>query len=153
MALIERMIIVDLDGTLYDSTQRSHHIEAKDWDAFHAASIDDPPNQDVIDLLIALDEYPGEVVFAAATGRNERYREITLQWLVNHKVPIDSLWMRGDDDYRPDLELKEDLINEALAFHNMEKDQIWFAIDDRDKVVDHFRSIGIPTYQVRMGTY
>ena len=150
----KKVIVVDLDGTLYNSTQRSHHIQAKDWEGFHAASINDPPNQDVIDL-IKLISWNGSqrLIFMGVTGRNERYREITMKWLLKHHVPLDELHMRPDDNYESDIEIKTKLLSDALQAHDMGIEDVWFALEDRDRVVDHFRSIGIPTYQVRQGTY
>lgn len=149
----EKIIIVDLDGTVYNSTQRSAFIEAKDWEGFHAASVDDPPNDDVVKLLQVIDESPMEVMFIAITGRNERYRQITLEWLSKNKVPVDAIYMRGNDDYRKDAELKEELLMEVLNLFDATVEDIWFAIEDRDRVVDMWRGLGIPCYQVREGTY
>lgn len=148
------VIIIDLDGTVYDSTPRSHHIQAGNWDAFHEDSIHDLPHPDVVLLLKRLNlSMNGEGVFIAITGRNERYRHITLEWLNLWMVPVDSLWMRPDDNFQKDVEVKMALLDEALEYHKLTRDHIWFAIDDRDKMIDAYREAGINAYQVKPSTY
>jgi hypothetical protein len=89
----------------------------------------------------------------AITGRNERYRPITVNWLLKHQVPIDTLWMRGDDDYRKDYILKQQLLDEALQYHGLTRDDVLISLDDRDQSVDGWRSNGINCWQVRAGGY
>ena len=145
------VIICDLDGTLYDSRGRSHFAENKMWDEFHAASVDDPPNTDVLHMLYAIDHSGAEII--AITGRDEKFREITNTWLSKHLVPIDTLLMRPDLDFRHDTEVKIDLLEGWLARTNWNKDEIAFAMDDRDRMVDAWRKYGIPCWQVRAGAF
>ena len=144
------IVIVDLDGTLYNSRKRTHLAQAGLWDKFHSASSLDLPNHDVADLVKFLSE---ECVILAITGRNEKYRPTTITWLQRWGVPVDDLLMRPDGDFRGDVEVKIQLLTSWLSEEGRLKRDIWFALDDRDKVVDGWRNFGIPCYQVRAGEF
>ncbi|MEZ5116753.1 MAG: hypothetical protein R2737_10835 [Candidatus Nanopelagicales bacterium] len=92
--------VVDLDGVLADVRHRVHHVERrpKDWDAFFAAAPQDPvllEGRAVVDLLAA----EGDVVYL--TGRPERCRVDTEEWLRRHDLPVGPVYMRADRDHRP----------------------------------------------------
>jgi FMN phosphatase YigB (HAD superfamily) len=147
----KRLIICDLDGTLYDSTQRSQLAQNGQWDLFHEASSQDPPNDDVLKALYALDNGENEII--AITGRNEKFRPITLKWFDKYHVPIETLLMRPDNDFRSDKELKIGLLEDWLDCIGRDKSELLFALEDRDKMVDAWREYGIPCWQVRVGAY
>lgn len=147
----KKIIICDLDGTLYDSSSRSHFAQAGLWDEFHEASFDDQPNEDVLRALYAFDNGENEII--AITGRNEKFREITLRWFDVHHVPIETLLMRPDGDYRSDKEVKTGLLNDWLNEEDRSELDILMALEDRDKMVDAWREFGIPCWQVRAGEY
>ena len=145
------IIIVDLDGTLYNSVGRSHLARAGLWDEFHQQSSLDQPNHDVLDLIKALDGK--QRILLGITGRNERYRNITNAWLKRWEVPLDHLLMRPDNNFSADGEMKLSLLHRWLGENSKTMLDIWFALDDRDKVVDAWRNASIPCYQVRSGEY
>ena len=58
--------------------------------------------------------------------------------------------MRQEGDYRPDYEVKLEIYENyivPLGYH------IDFALDDRNQIVDMWRSIGIKTLQVEPGNF
>ena len=64
------------------------------------------------------------------------------------------LLMRPDDDYRPDAELKSDLFDKLVEMHRgyfATQDTIIF--DDRQSVVDMWRSRGLTCFQVAEGDF
>lgn len=146
-----RFVILDLDGTLYDSRARQHLAQAGLWDEFHSAASLDLPNADILELAQVLDAAGYSIL--ACTGRNEKWRSQTTAWLLKHQVPITKLLMRPDNNYNPDTEVKLSLIIGYLDTLGYSRKDIAFALDDRDKVVDGFRSAGINCYQVRAGAF
>lgn len=147
------VVIVDLDGTLYDSSARQHLAQNQDWEAFHEASADDPPNEAVLDVLSAL---PPQTMIIACTGRNEGHRKITEDWMIKHCVPVDEILMRPQFDFRSDAVLKPQMMIEWAEAHCPGKtlqELVWFVLDDRDKVVEAWRAMGLPCWQVNEGVY
>ncbi|MFF4485961.1 HAD family acid phosphatase [Streptomyces sp. NPDC001544] len=97
----ERPIAVfDLDNTLADTAHRQRFLEAKprDWDAFFAAASADPPLDEGVALARASAE-ECEIVYL--TGRPERCRRDTLDWLSAQGLPQGRVFMRRDADRRP----------------------------------------------------
>ena len=86
-----RVYICDIDGTLADLKHRLHFIEAdkKDWDGFFDACDGDEPIQNVINTVRDL-AYAGNE-FMYVTGRPERVRMKTRQWLLKHGLPLGSI--------------------------------------------------------------
>lgn len=94
------LTVFDVDGVLADVRHRLHHLDGrrKDWDAFFAAAVHDPPLAEGLALAAeaALD---CEVVYV--TGRPERCRADTLAWFRRHGLPEGDLHMRSDRDRSP----------------------------------------------------
>ena len=152
--------IFDLDGTLADCTHRLHLLDRrpKEWDAFFKACDQDHPIFPMIQLL-------GEVSRSANwieiwSGRSEAVRAETLEWLSDvasctvgeyggyHVVC--RLRMRAIGDYTQDHDLKRDwLYADKLAGG----DRIDLVFEDRQRVVDMWRSEGIMCCQVAPGQF
>ncbi|MGW5370004.1 LNS2 domain-containing protein [Streptomyces sp. NPDC004009] len=92
--------VFDLDNTLADTAHRQHFLEGRprDWDAFFAAAPADPPLAEGVELAL---ETARECEIVYLTGRPERYRRDTLDWLAAHGLPEGRVHMRGDADRRP----------------------------------------------------
>lgn len=79
------LYIFDLDGTLTDASHRKHLIdfsaETIDWTAFSDACGDDTPRYHVCTLLNHLLRSAEIWIW---TSRQERMKEITVNWLENH---------------------------------------------------------------------
>jgi hypothetical protein len=95
------LAVVDLDGVVADVRHRLAHIQRapKDWSGFFAAAVHDPvlpEGRAVVEALVAEGKH---VVWL--TGRPERCRADTLDWLDRAGLPTGPLHMRGDDDRRP----------------------------------------------------
>lgn len=134
--------IFDLDGTLCDCRHRLHHVTGakRDWDAFFVGIPDDPVVEPVHAVLKALSRDHNILL---TTGRPERCRFDTVEWLDSHAVPYDRLYMRADDDARPDHVVKTQIL-EGIHADGFEP---FLAIDDRQSVVDLWRERGIVTLQ------
>jgi FMN phosphatase YigB (HAD superfamily) len=142
-------IIFDLDGTLADCRHRLKYINGemgkKDWDAFHKACVHDIPIEPVVDLYRQL--YPTNHV-RIWSGRNKVVWEETHAWLDQHRISIATVRMREIGDYRQDCIVKAGWL-EALP--KSEWPELVF--DDRQQVVDMWRSHGIRCCQVAPGNF
>lgn len=137
---LPKAVIVDIDGTVADCTGvRSPY----DSSRYHL----DKPKTDVIKLVQELHYKLGyDILFCS--GRHESYRDVTSEWIYKYvKVPFE-LHMRVHKD-RDDSVEKLDLFNR----HIREYYDIQFVLDDRDRVVDMWRSIGLLTLQVERGDF
>ena len=145
-------IVVDLDGTINNCEHRQHLAQAQKWDEFHGALMADEPNEDVKFLLdrLSLDE---NLLLIGCTGRNNAFRGLTMRWLRENDVLLDHLIMRPDGDWRPDHELKPDMLEQFMGTKESVLRQVKFVLDDRDKVVEAWREYGLPCWQVRPGGY
>lgn len=147
-----RAIIFDADGTLVDVRHRLHYLsgEIKDWNAFHDAMVDDGENEGVAWLARLLDgaksAYGTEQQYAVlvVTARHEPYRERT-QTQMNDVVGIfpDRIYMRAEDDRRPDHEVKADILQQIVA----DGYEPFLVIDDRPEVVQMWRDWGLTCLQ------
>lgn len=143
-------IIVDIDGTLANVEHRLHHIQGegkKDWDAFFADCANDAPIMPVCVLVRALMMTNHTIIFC--TGRPAKWRRVTTEWLFRHVAPPNRLFMRADNDHRPDTVIKQEMLE---RMRNAGLNPI-LAIDDRKDVVAMWRANGIICAQVAEGLY
>lgn len=136
-----KIAIFDLDGTLSNPEHRIHLVRDSDtpnWDEFYRQSAMDKPVVGTIILARAL-VYAGIHVWIWS-GRNEMVKTETRDWLNTHNVVFHDLLMRPLKDYRPDVELKKQWLDELS---DEDRSSIFFAIDDRQRNVELFRSYDI----------
>jgi hypothetical protein len=128
--------VVDIDGVLADVRHRLHHVtdHPKDWPAFFAGAGDDGLLAEGEETLRRLAEVY-EVVYLS--GRPERLRTVTSQWLARHDLPPGRLVLRPSGDYRPSRVWKVEQL-EALA----ETRTVVVLVDDDPRVLDAARSAG-----------
>lgn len=142
-------ILVDIDNTLSNAKHREDLIAEHGWEAYHSASGHDEPIEDTVNLIQALNMAGFTII--CLTGRNERYRQLTAAWLLQHNVMMHDIWMRPDDDFRPSAEVKLALAREQ--FHNDDasiRNNVAFIIDDQEAVLQAFRGIGVNTLHVAL---
>ena len=142
-------IIFDIDGTLMNIEHRKKFVEQKpkDWNAFRDATEDDTPNLDVFAIAKSLQADGHNIL--VASGRNKSQRAITLMQLMGQKLVFRDLKMRSDTDYRPDTELKSDMLDKFRA-------EGWdpvLVFDDRTSVVNMWRERGLRAVQVAPGDF
>ena len=145
-----RTVLFDIDGTLADIEHRRVHLDQPkpDWPTFNAAMGDDTPNHPVVSLYKTLWQ-SGDYNLILVTGRNERFRKVTEQWLAWNEIPFGRLLMRADKDSRADHIVKEEILDRLLA----EGLEIHFTVDDRQQVVDMWRRRGITCLQCDVGDF
>lgn len=141
------MIIVDIDGTLANSKQRHELATNSDdtinWDVLYDYNtvIEDKPIQYIIDSVKIWKQLGYKIVLF--TSRPERIREATEYWLNKYEIPYDELYMRSiEDHYIKDTELKLKMYNEFVD------EEVLFAIEDKQEIIDVWKRLGIPSYKV-----
>lgn len=136
----EEAIIVDIDGTLaHISDGRSP------YDASRAMndSLDD-----AVSVITAMCYNHGYKVIIL-TGRSAEHRDVTVEWLEANGVDYDELYTRADGDTREDSIVKEEL----FRTHVEPRFNVKFVLDDRNRVVDMWRRIGLKCLQVEPGLF
>ena len=106
----DRVAIFDVDGTLMNIEHRRKYVsgDKKDWKSFFDYMEFDTIRDDVFHLAHALQK-DGYHIFVCS-GRNEKHRDITEKQLAFGKLDYQVLMMRADDDYRPDYEVKAEML-------------------------------------------
>ena len=142
--------IFDIDGTLADLSHRLPFIQKKpaDWDGFYKAAGDDQPIWPVISLVRALKEAGGHKIIMSS-GRSDAIRFLTVEWLRKYRVPFEAIYMRRHEDHREDSVVKSELLDHILADNPTLT--VGGVFEDRQQVVDMYRSRGIKVFQVAEG--
>lgn len=135
--------IFDLDGTLADVTPVRHFVDGtlgrhRDFDAFHRYACTEALPIKATVQKVREAEWAGRAVILVS-GRQEKWRSLTLSWLTWHDIPWNRLWMRLDGDFRPDTVVKAGIYRTFIKPHfNVVK-----AHDDRPSICELWRSLGI----------
>ena len=143
------MYVFDMDGTLANCDHRLHFIKGegkKNWKGFYAGMRYDEEIEPIARLCRHLLMLSKDV--RVVTGRPENTRYDTLEWLKAHRIHIRPyrVYMRKEGDYREDFKVKEEIVKPFM-------DQIQVIFDDRQQVVDMYRSLGLVVCQVAKGDY
>ena len=160
MSKDKKIVIFDLDGTLALIDKR-RAISTKDngkmdWDTFFdPKNIHlDLPNTPVIKMAQMLKSQGFMIVIFS--GRSKATKDATIQWLNTHDVPFDVIKMRPADQfsgghwhYMKDSDLKQHWLDDLIP----NKDDIFAVFDDRNQVVDMWRSNGLQVFQVAEGDF
>lgn len=142
-------IIFDVDGTLMDIEHRRQFVtqRPKDFKSFREHTQFDTRKEDIFAVADALQAQGHRILIS--TGRIKSEHDITVKQIRDGGIDFEAIYMRSDTDYRPDDELKEGYLEK------MRRDGYnpTMAFDDRQRVVDMFRSKGLTVFQVAEGDF
>lgn len=136
---LPKAIICDLDGTLAHANHR---------DIYDASKCDnDDIDETVQDILFRYMNAGYIILFTS--GRDSVYRPQTETFLLRVGMENYKLFMRPDGDRRKDHVVKLELFEQNIyGKYNVE-----FVLDDRQRVVDMWRDIGLKVLQVAEGNF
>lgn len=136
----------DLDNTLADTAHRQRFLERRprDWDGFFAAAPADPPLAEGVAMARASAE-ECEVVYL--TGRPERCRQDTLDWLAAQGLPEGRVHMRRDADRRPARLTKLETLRRIARTR-----VVRMLVDDDELVCDDVERAGFTVVRARWAT-
>jgi len=142
-------IIFDVDGTLMDIEHRRQFVtqRPKDFKSFREHTQFDTRKEEIFSVADALQAQGHRILIS--TGRIKSEHDITVKQIRDGGIDFEAIYMRSDTDYRPDDELKEGYLEK------MRRDGYnpTMAFDDRQRVVDMFRSKGLTVFQVAEGDF
>lgn len=151
-----KCIIVDIDGTVADNSHRQHFVRSKprNWKAFNATIDQDKIIEEVRFVVECIRRAGVDVLFVSAREGSKEIFDTTKEWLnrfftTNENPYYTALFMRDEKDYRDDSIVKSEILDQLL-------EEGWDPIcvfDDRDRVVEMWRSRGIKTLQVAPGNF
>lgn len=137
---LDKCIICDLDGTL--ALLNRNPYDAKDCD------IKDLPNIPVVETVNLYYKNNYSIIFCS--GREDKYESETKRFIEKYLPDIKyQLFMRITGDNRKDSIIKEEMFRSNIE----NKYYVTFIMDDRQSVVDMWRSLGLTVFQVAPGDF
>jgi hypothetical protein len=141
---MSRLVIVDMDGTVSNHHHRASQLDIG-FDEYNSLLHLDDPIHGVCEIVRKMST-THLIIFI--TGRPNKYRAETIDWMRRNDVPHDELYMRPDDDMRSDVTLKAGILMGILDNKQMDLHDITFVLEDRDCVVKMWREMGLTCLQV-----
>lgn len=136
----KKAFIFDVDGTLALHNGRGPF-------EYHKLS-EDRPNMALAAVYRSIRSTGFDTVIMS--GRPDTYMHDTRKWLMSWGFYHDALFMRPEAE----MYVKDSIIKEKLYREFVEP--VWDIVavfDDRNQVVDMWRSLGLPCYQVAPGDF
>ena len=136
-------VIIDLDGTLVETSGVEHLLQGEDRDfrAFQEAAIGCPPNP--VMVALAREQASAGRAVLVVSSREYIWLDPTLDWLVRHEVPYDGVYLRIVGDYRQDVVVKREILDDIAA----DGYRVLEAWDDKDRVTQMWREQGIEAHE------
>lgn len=136
---LPKAIICDLDGTIALGNGRN---------PYDASTCDeDLVNEPVAEAIWKYAREDYKILFTS--GRDETFRPQTIKFLKKLNIPGYQLFMRAAGDRRKDHVVKLELFQRHIhGYYNVEA-----VFDDRQRVVDMWRDVGLTVFQVADGNF
>ena len=145
------MLILDLDGTLFDTSARWFECEKLSrgdrktlfwrpdrvfWECYQSPRFMnlDEPKWEIIRFVKRLIEEEKPEVIAVVSGRSEKQRKETLKQLSDIGLEPNEVVLRDEKDFRKDCEFKKFVIKELMEKYDQDK---VIVIDDSDSVLKY----------------
>lgn len=132
-------IICDLDGTL------ALFGDANPYDRDFTKDL---VNEKVLKVLESI-THGTELRIILVSGRKDTAKEQTENWLKQNSIKYDHIFMRKGEDVRKDTVVKREIFENEIR----KKFNVYLVLDDRNQVVDMWRSLGITCFQVAAGDF
>lgn len=136
---LEEVVIVDIDGTVAEMNSRSPY----DWGRVH----EDTPIHSTVRTVKDMIAARRKIIFIS--GRDGAAYEDSRKWLETHIGEGFELFMKEKGDNRPDVITKHEIFQKEIAG----KYRVSHVLDDRNGVVDLWRRLGLPCWQVAEGDF
>ncbi len=135
------MIILDLDGCISDDQHRQHWLvnpeQIVNWDVYHSlCELDHPAN---------VSFWYGRNDIVIMTGRPDNFALQTWQWCLRNGLRVYKVYMRPAGNKDSAVVLKKIWATELVQ----QGWNIQHAYDDRQDIVDMYRSLGIAATRLR----
>lgn len=139
-------VIFDMDGTLANVSSIRHYLTSFDatkrrvikyFDKFHYESVNVPTNTHVANAAQVAHMLGNDIIIV--TARKHKWRNHTAMWLALNNIPSDAMFMRHNDDNRPDVSVKRDILSVIRKSWN-----IVGAWDDNPSIINLWKSENIP---------
>lgn len=135
----QKAILVDLDGTLAHMSNRS---------PFDYSKVKDD-TCDVFVKDVVLKYYQDGYDILVASGREDSCLDDTRDWLLKNEIPARKLFMRKTSDHRKDYIVKQEIYENEIKPNW----SVFFCLDDRNQVIDMYRSLGLKVLQCENGDF
>jgi hypothetical protein len=146
-------VCVDLDSTLCDTRHRHYLIREgefrhlTDWTAYSMACEEDLPVIAVIEVVRRLEMTNNIVILS---GRSAKAMDLTLNWLMAHRVPADGIILRPETSKGSNEDFKKaEILRLNMVANSVDpKMKVSLMIDDWPPVAASLAGIGIMTVTV-----
>jgi acid phosphatase class B len=140
---MKKIILCDIDGTIANNDHRQYFLEGKkDWDGFFSTLSNDLPMHEVINEVNNL-HFNNKKNIVFITGRPERYRAPTEEWLSKYFDFELHVFMRKDNDQRDKVTIKKEIFNSYFK-----SDDIYCVYENDDDLVALWESFGLKTIKI-----
>lgn len=137
-------IMVDIDGTLAHMKDRSPYDPTK----YHTDTVDD-----VVKELVNMYHNVGYKI-VLCSGRDDTYMKVTREWLKANEIKYNELYMRDPKHMMDGKKSKDHIVKQEIYEQYIQPNYtIRFVLDDRNRVVEMWRSLGLKVLQVEPGDF
>lgn len=137
---VPNAIICDIDGTMAIKGDRDIY----DYSKVHLDKVND-----AVKIAVMAIEETLEPAIIFCSGRDDNCRGETEKWLTDNHISFDKLLMRKTGDKRKDSIVKQEIYDAEIKG----KFNILMVFDDRNSVIEMWRSNGLPVFQVADGDF
>lgn len=138
---LPQAFIFDIDGTLAKMHGRSPY----DWGRVQEDFVNEP----IANILDALIQGRENYHILIVSGRDGVCKQETIDWLNENDIAYSELFMRPEGDSRKDTIIKQEIYENNIK----DKYNVVAVIDDRNCVVDMWRSLGLTCLQCDYGYF
>jgi len=150
------LVIFDLDGTISDASHRQWMVSKTradappNWREFYEAAVWDAPKRATIAVASALHTCGHELWLFS--GRSDEVLAQTMEWLERQEIRrlFSQFRFRAAGDFTPDPKLKRAWYDQMS---DDDKHRLLLVFDDRDRLVNMWRELGVTCFQVAWGDF